>query len=1546
MKKLRKGILAGLMLGCFLLALFTACEDDPEKPKKKPTSPTYSITLDSGFIPGKGTVNFVPRGSFPATAVPAGTIVDMYCNPATGTDNTVGDIIFSGDPVELTQMDGAYYFTMPARNLTVNVIFQLEPGPDEYTITKGPVYQERGNFRISPMDPQEAGAAITLDVTCRAGFKVHSINVLGDELVNVSMVTENVKYTFAMPAFDVTVFVIFTVTSGTDTTHTVAKGAVNAEEGSFTLLDAEGVEITPTYGLLEGMPVFIKTEPAETFRVTDVTVSGSPTVNVNMIERNVSYLFLMPGRNVTVDVEFQGPPSYDLAAESFKSHTTDAPRAFASRGANNTPLSNAFNGEWGNNFQLGNGTADTWLAIDLGEVIPIRTVRVVWGLSSGAAGDFNGIVGYKIQISTSNTFAAATWSDVDIVTNPGNNGTNIRNDQERVNHREFSQSYPARFVRILQNDGYDSGAAASNDRPWTNWPAWTMFEVYAIANVPPIAAPIANKSIGFAGTGGSDTVIETGGLRVIRPVWGGTAAALNTDYAPTNSATGQKYTAKLVNIDPPAAAGAYAPKTAYKFTFELETKNANDWFNETGVNIFLKNDAAPYSHASPATMLEGEFNQKKFSVSYTFPATESDIISNVEYSSSVKQAIHGERLTDESNYSPANALYTSTLAIKEGNAAAGPFDTDFTIGNVFQENKFYQYTFTITASSTKAYSFATDVEVADIDLIQPAAVTANTGRTTLTVVYVFNANDDRFVSHGAIDITVPAPGNTPPAYDNTEYSSDTSIFTAKLTAVTGTLASGRFAVGNDYTYEFTLTASTGYKFGNIEGVEITINGKDAVYEFTNATTAKAKYTFAKLAYPVEPDAINLALNRHAATRNSNTNNSSSAVLNMVDGNVGTIWQGSDTDGHAYPSTPCAENWIVVDLGADKDIGTIVLYHSIGGTGGAESVNTFQADSAVFVAPSSAARTEPDTAMGLIPAADDTAYVKAMDFDGRLPAYTAGMDNWIRLTVPLGTNGRFVLIKGPAHWPRVQEFEVYSAGPSFAARITTKTATITELPVAGHLPPAVGHQIGEGTNFKVHFVKVVNEGDLSNGTKLNAGEFDYSTAYEYEVRLVADSGYRFSTSLPTINGAAITALNVISITSKEMVVRYTCRATEADPEASKRNVTFAGTITANGLTVEGEPFQGVPGTLVEATIFVKGTSTKATVYTAKITPNTTIADLAFKATPTSSPVATRNIGGGGRSTASATMTTGTDGIVTGTGVSGETIGGNSGEGSNGATGQQPEANWTFVFGFTMPDADIVFTIDNTFRTDIMPAIIASTAGAAVTESLAEHSAVKYSLSANGTNTGVKMFNGQYSYQTQSGATGGQATLNRWETSGGQANGQWVAVNLGKEYNITDAVFRMRGDSAMTGLFHVFVSNTATHFTDLKGGTGATANAEGNTAFTTLAGVTTAGWTLMWTISNGVIGTTGSGSSYVPVFYNTAGANALNYIKALGTRWQNGNGPYPRSGGEPTGAETAFSITGNGGTGQYVLLWIERRLSTDTAQGCSINNFEIYGTPVSP
>lgn len=1112
MKKWSLGAIAGLLvLGCFLVTMFTACPEDGKKKQQSVT--TYKVEKKAGLSAEYGDFTISVPGNNPS-AVAANADVVLIITPK--EDCHVVDVtVEPGQGVTINPHQLGRTFKMPARNVTVAVTFAPDAKENEFTVTKGEHDTDRGNFSFSPIIPQEAGAVITVSVDCYSGFEVDNLLIMHEDFISTTEyeeVKKDEEYTFFMPAADVTIFVNFKPIGVIEEKYSITAGTI-------TPADSGEIHFSPPGEHPEGTPILIIVSPALTFTVKEVkpkTAAGA--VDFENIAEN-QYRIHMPAANVIVDAEFQGPPEHDLAGVAVTENPEKA-RASAIRTASPlAPIQQGFNGSFDNFTQIqGAANLEHWFAVDLGKAYPIRMVRIVWGLELGSYGNFNGMVRYDIQIADSaitelpeaGTYDDTGWITLKEVSNPGNDGAagNTRNSQERVNtHRFTGTPQMARFIRIKQKEGLSSAGNPSATRPWTDWPAISMFQVFAVEDIEDITAPIYVNNyssnpiqIGYDVTGLDP---ET---RFNHPVWKETAPVVDsTEYAPPNQ---NKYKANLTSITPAVGEGGkFAPKTEYKYTFKLQALKQGDYFTEVPAalpRLFTKNGTV---NGNPATTLVSNNTQTgEMVVSYTFPATENTTISSVDFIAAAKVYPRtGATAPSEDNFAPAGAHYTAALAItKSADGTAWGESTDTT----FADDTFYRYTFTIPAEVE--YDFDSVVKAPYIVTSIPA-VTGG-GTTTLTVVYNFDkTGSDIGIDTGNITMPHMVPGEAKPALNQGNFASASSNFTAQFTNIAGP-AGADFISGGEYVFTIALANKTGYKFVDNATVNITVNGTNSgvVYAFTSDTAATITYTFK---VEIDNRAINLAFNR-GATASSSGANTGSAAANAFDGDATTnngIWQANTQNG--------AVGHLTVDLGANYDIGSVVIYQNP-----AYQTNGFREGSGIYVAAGTIDDTEIPGASSNVWGAAKTTF----DSDNKIPANGA-----IIITLPAGVNGRYVSVRGPNHYARIHEFEVYSTVPSMAERITVKTVTsFTNSPEPLANPPAIGEIIARGNNFDVEFVRLVSG-------NLNGGKIDFGTVYTYELKLIADDGFRFSTAAPSILGTAVTPL---SNNGYEIVLNYTFPAT--------------------------------------------------------------------------------------------------------------------------------------------------------------------------------------------------------------------------------------------------------------------------------------------------------------------------------------------------------------------------------------------------------------------
>ncbi len=219
-------------------------------------------------------------GSFtvPATAT-MGDTVTVNTTPSTGY--RVKSVSTSPSATVTTATAGSKYtFTMPASNITVNVAFEKIP----YTVGKGVTVN--GSL-AADKTTAVMGDTVTVTTSPDAGYKVKSVST--SPSASVSTVTADSKYTFTMPAANITVNAAFEAR-----TYSITKNA--AVHGSFEVA-ASAVYNTP---------VTVDVTPDVGYCVKQVATS--PEAIVSTVASDTRYSFNMPAGDTAVTVEFMQIP--------------------------------------------------------------------------------------------------------------------------------------------------------------------------------------------------------------------------------------------------------------------------------------------------------------------------------------------------------------------------------------------------------------------------------------------------------------------------------------------------------------------------------------------------------------------------------------------------------------------------------------------------------------------------------------------------------------------------------------------------------------------------------------------------------------------------------------------------------------------------------------------------------------------------------------------------------------------------------------------------------------------------------------------------------------------------------------------------------------------------------------------------------------------------------------------------------------------------------------------------------------------------------------
>ena len=175
---------------------------------------TYSVTYN---VQDNGTVTAKPKDN-----IKAGNPVTLTLNPNNGYVLKTLEVNSTAGAVATKKVnDTTYTFTMPASNVGINVSYE-KPQASSYNIN---VDRNIQNGAISPsVNSATAGTQINLTVTPNDGFEIESVTMNGQALTAGA----DGKYSFTMPAGDVTVSATF---KKTDETPDPTEGWKEIESG-------------------------------------------------------------------------------------------------------------------------------------------------------------------------------------------------------------------------------------------------------------------------------------------------------------------------------------------------------------------------------------------------------------------------------------------------------------------------------------------------------------------------------------------------------------------------------------------------------------------------------------------------------------------------------------------------------------------------------------------------------------------------------------------------------------------------------------------------------------------------------------------------------------------------------------------------------------------------------------------------------------------------------------------------------------------------------------------------------------------------------------------------------------------------------------------------------------------------------------------------------------------------------------------------------------------------------------------------------------------
>ncbi|MBR6763385.1 MAG: hypothetical protein IKM13_06505 [Clostridia bacterium] len=190
-----------------------------------------------------------------------------------------------GDSVSVSSDGNSHTFKMPGSAVTVSATF----GAKDYAVSKGDI--KNGSVTIDKTSAKK-GDTITVTATPADGYENPTVTVSGVTVTDAG----NGKFTFTMPASDVTVNASFSAK-----TYTISKG--ETANGSFAVASTAKT----------GDTVTVTTTPKDGYEVSKITVSGATVKDAG----GGKYTFTMPASNVTVNVTF-GAKAYKITKDDVK----------------------------------------------------------------------------------------------------------------------------------------------------------------------------------------------------------------------------------------------------------------------------------------------------------------------------------------------------------------------------------------------------------------------------------------------------------------------------------------------------------------------------------------------------------------------------------------------------------------------------------------------------------------------------------------------------------------------------------------------------------------------------------------------------------------------------------------------------------------------------------------------------------------------------------------------------------------------------------------------------------------------------------------------------------------------------------------------------------------------------------------------------------------------------------------------------------------------------------------------------------------------------
>lgn len=239
-------------------------------------TPTFVDNYEITFNPTSGGyVKSDASYAYTGQKVRLELVPDEGSKPLTVMVNTTG-----GTPVALTEKNGKYEFTMPYTGVVVTAAFQ-----EAYKIkqTNGVNGTIRSNY-----DATYEGETVTLTPVPKSNCRLSTISVKTATGKEITLIQENGKYKFTMPAEDVVISSSFEV---------AGKVAVKKSKNGY-------VKSNRSYAF-DGNKVTLTPVANKKYKLKSISVKTISGKRVSLKKVNGKYQFTMPKSNVIVSASFK-----------------------------------------------------------------------------------------------------------------------------------------------------------------------------------------------------------------------------------------------------------------------------------------------------------------------------------------------------------------------------------------------------------------------------------------------------------------------------------------------------------------------------------------------------------------------------------------------------------------------------------------------------------------------------------------------------------------------------------------------------------------------------------------------------------------------------------------------------------------------------------------------------------------------------------------------------------------------------------------------------------------------------------------------------------------------------------------------------------------------------------------------------------------------------------------------------------------------------------------------------------------------------------------